>query len=639
MLISIFYLILAILGLGFLIFIHELGHYFVARREGMTVEVFSIGFGPPIHQWNIHGVKWQICMIPFGGYVRIAGMDKKGGVEPHQIPDGFFGKKPIQRIRVALAGPVVNILFALVAFTIIWISGGQEKSFQLYTHVIGYVDPQSKFYSSGVRPGDELLCVNNKPFDGFQDLLISLAFEEKVSDLRGNEIDYFTEKKDPFTLQLPRLNTSIPFNMDQIGFSPAQYLIFEDFSSPASSLKNSGILKGDRIVWVDGELIFSTDQLSSVLNTPKVLLTVERKGNLFLAGVPRLKVSDLCLKPEEKSELDDWQHAVGLKTKVSGLYFIPYLLTPGGTVDKSLQFMDCNAEQVKPVPVFRSPLAVPLEPGDVIKAVDGIPVTSGIDIFKKIQTRNALVMVQREPPSQVISWKKADPIFESSFHTAAIEKLIRSIGTKQPLQNMDNVYLLPPISLKSFNELDLEPKTRAAYTAIYEAQKKEIEKIENPEQRNQQLEILEKSQTRLMLGASLRDRSVAYNPSPLTLIFGVFDQTWKTLRNLVTGNLSPKALTGPVGIVKALQVSWASGVKNALFWLGFVSLNLAILNLLPIPVLDGGHILFSTIEGVTKKPIKTKTMEKLVIPFLVLLVLLFIYLTYQDILKLLHKWF
>jgi regulator of sigma E protease len=68
-------------------------------------------------------------------------------------------------------------------------------------------------------------------------------------------------------------------------------------------------------------------------------------------------------------------------------------------------------------------------------------------------------------------------------------------------------------------------------------------------------------------------------------------------------------------------------------------LNLAILNLLPIPVLDGGHILFASIEGITKKPVKSKTMEKLILPFLILLVVLFIYLTYQDIVKLLHRLF
>jgi len=65
---SFFYIFLAILGLGVLVFIHELGHYIVARREGMRVEAFSIGFGKPIFTWMRDGVKWMICILPFGGY-------------------------------------------------------------------------------------------------------------------------------------------------------------------------------------------------------------------------------------------------------------------------------------------------------------------------------------------------------------------------------------------------------------------------------------------------------------------------------------------------------------------------------------------------------------------------------------------
>ena len=73
-----FYLLLSIVGLGFLVFIHELGHLIVARRNKMVVEVFSIGFGKPFKTWTIKGVKWQLCYLPFGGYVRIAGMEGKG---------------------------------------------------------------------------------------------------------------------------------------------------------------------------------------------------------------------------------------------------------------------------------------------------------------------------------------------------------------------------------------------------------------------------------------------------------------------------------------------------------------------------------------------------------------------------------
>ncbi|HEY5236656.1 MAG TPA: RIP metalloprotease RseP, partial [Rhabdochlamydiaceae bacterium] len=377
---SIFYLLLAILGLGFLIFIHELGHYFVARRVGMTVEVFSIGFGPPIKEWTFQGVKWKLCMLPFGGYVGIAGMNKKGNIEPHDIPDGFYGKKPLDRIKVAIAGPLVNIIFAFVAFCCIWATGGQEKPFQEYTNVIGYVDPQSKLYNNGVRPGDELTTLDGKSVGGYKDLLVSLYIDGKTATIKGNEINYLSGQKQPFTIVLP-IPKSANLPVAELGIIPAQYLIFDDFSSPASPLKNSGIQKGDRIIWVDGDLIFSAQQLSAVLNDSKSVLTVERGGKLLLAKVPRLKISDLCLNPEQKNELEDWQHEAGYPSKASQLYFVPYLLNHDGVIEKSISFMDCNAEQVEPVTEARHPLAFILKPGDRVVAVDGKPVSNSIDLL------------------------------------------------------------------------------------------------------------------------------------------------------------------------------------------------------------------------------------------------------------------
>ena len=638
---TIFYLILAILGLGLLIFVHELGHYLMARRVKMTVEVFSIGFGPPIRKWTFQGVQWQLCMLPFGGYVRIAGMDQKKGVEPHQIPDGYYGKKPWDRIKVALAGPLVNMAFAFILFCLIWTAGGQEKPFQQFTQLIGYVDPQSPLYSGGVRPGDEFNALDGKPVHNYQELAIALLLE-KSATLQGTEINYFSGKKEPFSVALRSPNSADPAS-SQLGIIPAQYLIFQDYTSSASPLKGSGIEKGDRLVWVDGELIFSREQLSSLLNDSKSLLTIERPLNgqvqTLLAQVPRLKISDLCLTPEHKSELDDWQHEAGLKSKIQQLYFIPYLLKHDGTVEEAHAFMDCNAEKVVPTSAPRTPFALPLKPGDRIIGIDGVSVKDATDLLKKIQTRHALIIVERGGDTSTTSWEKADSLFESSLNPEALQQIISTIGTADSQSRSDGLFLLQPVPLKSFSELEFDSNTQNALKAQYEAQKKQIEKNSDAKEREQQLALLEQSQKRLMLGALLKDRLVSYNPPPTTLFAHVLDQTWKTLTNLVSGGLSPKALAGPVGIVQALQSSWASGILDAFYWLGFVSLNLAILNLLPIPVLDGGHILFAAIEGVTKKPIKAKTMEKFILPFLILLVILFIYLTYQDIARLIHRLF
>src|SRR3990167_1471267 len=237
---SIVYLILALVGLGFLIFIHELGHFLVARWNGIKVEVFSIGFGPVLRSWQSNGVKWQLCILPFGGYVLMAGMEKKGGIDPYQVKDGFYGKSPFKRIQVALAGPIINIIFAFLAFTGIWMAGGQEKPFQQLTHLVGYVDSDSALKSSQIHPGDKISSMNGKSYTGFPDLMTKIALSSQDSVLQGEHINYWTGEKNPFTATLPNADGPAQ-RMTQFGILPAQYLIFSDYTSPASPLNVSGI--------------------------------------------------------------------------------------------------------------------------------------------------------------------------------------------------------------------------------------------------------------------------------------------------------------------------------------------------------------------------------------------------------------
>ncbi|MFS8564143.1 MAG: M50 family metallopeptidase [Rhabdochlamydiaceae bacterium] len=268
--------------------------------------------------------------------------------------------------------------------------------------------------------------------------------------------------------------------------------------------------------------------------------------------------------------------------------------------------MHKNLETAQYKPEARKNLSLSLEPGDTIVAVDGEAVMTSFDLLAKLQSRKALIIVDRSHKAPVVSWTKSDAFFENSFQVDKLSQMIESLASTNPQSQLDNLHLLAPVVLKAYSELPLDPKIKAQAEARFEAYKKQIEKIEDPEVRAQQFELLAQSQKTLMLGVELQDRLVSYNPTPFVLFGDVVDQTWRTLINLVSGSLSPKNLAGPVGIVQALQYSWQSGLKDALFWLGFVSLNLAFINLLPIPVLDGGHILFSIIEGLQKDRSKPK---------------------------------
>ncbi len=635
MVFSILSFFLAVLGLGVLVFIHELGHYWVARRSGMRVEAFSIGFGKPLITWMHSGVKWQICLLPFGGYVRIAGMQKEGDVEPAQIPDGFFGKSPWKRIQVALAGPVVNILFALFAFTILWLSGGRNKPFAEFTNKIGWVDPKSTLFALGMRPGDVVEKYDNHPIAGFKDLLMASITGGDSAHIEGYKLDYVTGQKSPFNYTLESTRTAKGKLPIIGGLFPASYLIFAGTPlSSGSPIADSGIQLDDRLLWVDGEVVFSQPQLSELTNASTAFLTILRDNRVMHVKVPRAQISDLKMTLPERGEIDDWQHEAQLQGRLQDLYFIPYNLSPTMQVEGHLQFIDEEDLQKAVHQCERCTYFGSLQDGDQILAVDGMRVTTPYQLLTELQTRRILVIVERNLAAVgQIPWTQASAQFDS-FSTADLEQIVASIGTDQPVTARGDLHLLKPIVPKPRKSFALSEEHKAQFAQEMARAKKEIEGISDPAKKAEAMQQFEESQSKLMLGLSLRDRQVRYNPNPLEQFGDVVRDTYRTLASLITGAVNPKYVAGPVGIIQVVQQSWLIGFKEALFWMGLISLNLALFNLLPLPILDGGYVLLSLVEMVTRRPLRAKTMEKLIIPFVVLLIGFFIFVTYHDITRL-----
>jgi regulator of sigma E protease len=643
-LINLIYIVLAILGLGFLVCIHELGHYFVARRKGMKVEAFAIGFGKPIFTWEHQGVKWHICMLPFGGYVKIAGMQKEGCLEPYEIKDGFYGKKPWARIQVAFAGPLVNIVFSLLVFSFLWISGGRNKQFAEFTHRIGWVDPKSALFANGVRPGDIIEKYDGHPFTGFKDLLITSIMRDETTQIEGTKIDYFTGQKTHYNYTLktyknPELGGKEKLNTIGV-LSPASYLIFKGPNLLSGSpMLSSGIQPQDRVLWVDGEMIFSYQQLSSLTNESSAFLTIRRGDQVFQTKAPRVQLSDLKMTAPERGEIDDWQHEATLKGRLQDLYFIPYNLSPNLYVESRIGFID-EADQVKAFQVCeRCSYFSPLQEGDQILAIDGKQIDTPYQLLSALQQRHILMIVDRDPNiTQKALWNVADQQFDD-FSTADLRKIVSSIGTNQPVTEAGHLHLLSPLTPKPLADFALSEAQKGQLAQELAQTKKEIEAIQDPVQREDAIRQLEKSQSKLVLGLPLVDREVRYNPPPQAQFVEVLKDTYRTLTSLVSGSANPKYVAGPVGIIHIVHQSWMLGVKEALFWMALISLNLGIINLLPLPVLDGGHILFAVIEMFTRRPIRSKTMERLIVPFVVLLIGFFIFVTYNDISRLFSKFF
>ncbi|MBM3192752.1 MAG: peptidase [Chlamydiae bacterium] len=621
---DILHIILAMLGLSFLVFIHELGHYLVAKRVGMRVEVFSIGFGKPIYTWMKDGVKWQVCYLLFGGYVKIAGMEKEGGVEPHLIKDGFFGKKPIDRIKVAIMGPLVNIVFAFLIFTMIWVLGGREKRFEEFTNIIGWVDPTSELIQKGVKPGDTITEYGGKKFTGFKDLIYGGVLNSDTIEIQGDKVNYFTNDKVPYQYDLQGYPMQGALKgIKTIGVVPANYVIFGGFDPKMGQFSpayGSGIQQGDRVVWANGEPIFSALELTKVVNRDDVYLAVERDHKVIHLRVPRVLLDDLQLTLQQKDEFLDWKRALGMNGAQEELYFIPYEIDVLGVVKDRLSYIDydlMNEENLDTKSSFM--IDQPLQRNDRILAVNGQSVANGLEIFSELRANKVLLVVLRNRSEKPVLWTDANSQFIESVNWKDLEELTENIGTPEALSSKGNLVLLRPI----------EPKTYEQFLSLGKKGKEDYElKIAKGIKHDH------KSPQYLFVGSGVSDQRVIYNPSPVQVFQDVILETWHTVSSLVTGSLSPKWLSGPVGIVKVIEQGLGIGVTEALYWMGLISLNLGIINLLPIPVLDGGHICFSLFEMITKKRISSKALEKIVFPFVVLMVAFFIYVTFQDIIRL-----
>jgi regulator of sigma E protease len=159
-----------------LVFVHEMGHYLIARRNGVRVEVFSIGFGPEIWgRTDSHGTRWKVSWIPLGGYVKMFGEQDFDGGEGEETPlpmteedqkVSFNSKRLGQRAAIVFAGPAANYVFAIVVFFFLFALVGEPRLLA----GVGSVDENSAAAAAGIRPGDRIVRVGGQDVHWFEDL-------------------------------------------------------------------------------------------------------------------------------------------------------------------------------------------------------------------------------------------------------------------------------------------------------------------------------------------------------------------------------------------------------------------------------------------------------------------------------------
>ena len=166
-----------ILVLSILVIVHEYGHLAMAKALGVRVERFAIGFGPKIFSFKKNDTDYAVCLIPLGGYVKMAGderADCKGGKEE------FFSKPVAHRALIVLSGPVVNYLFAFICFCLVFMIGFPALGTNVKETVAGYPAHEAGFLS-----GDKILAINNAQVHSWEDVqkFISRSLDDNISFL------------------------------------------------------------------------------------------------------------------------------------------------------------------------------------------------------------------------------------------------------------------------------------------------------------------------------------------------------------------------------------------------------------------------------------------------------------------------
>jgi regulator of sigma E protease len=483
------FLLVALLALGFTIFIHELGHFLAAKQRGLIVKRFSIGFGPKIFGWEKDGVEYRISMFPFGGYVALPQLADMGRLEGEneqaeekkaspwdEIDDDEDeeGKeaddsveKPLAKISyadkmiVSVMGAVFNILLAFVLSSVLWCFGYERRDGELTTK-IGYI---------------------------------------------SDTVDRWNP------------------NVDQS----------ETVTGPA---KKAGLLPGDQVIMVDGSQVEDFMDIRSRIITGKLRTAQDRR-------LTRLTI----LRNGEQKEIEVFPEVFG---------------------NEEVRIIGIGPQEtffIKELQPDMPALKAGLEPGDQLISVDGNKIFSFahlVDYLMKLEEDREIALT------------------------------VRKGGEK----GMEQTYNLLPTE-KEFKE------------------------------GNQVIK-------RKLIGFSPEFKYITTYPNPLILIVSRIKDMYHTLTGLVSSQSDVKLrnMSGPVGIVDNLSYFASIGFKRLLWFVVFINVNLAILNLLPIPVLDGGHMVFATIEKIRGKPLPVALLERSQMLFVVLLFSFMLYVTFFDLQRL-----
>ncbi len=278
---ALYMIIGTLVALGVLVTFHEFGHFWVARRCGVKVLRFSVGFGSPLVRWHDrHGTEFVIAAIPLGGYVKM--LDEREGDVPPALLDSAFNRKTVrQRFAIVSAGPLANFLLALVFFWLLAMLGSQQVR-----PVVGAVESGSLAAQAGMAVDQEIVAVNGKPVSGWGEVNLQLVRrlgESGQLDVTVREVGSSAERQLQIPLQNWLKGVEEPDPITALGIRPWRPQIAPVIAQldPEGPAQAAGIQLGDRLISLNRQPL---DDWQQVIDAVKVLpgatavLEVERDG-------------------------------------------------------------------------------------------------------------------------------------------------------------------------------------------------------------------------------------------------------------------------------------------------------------------------------------------------------------------------